>query len=269
MEQARLLLQDAIRFQQALMTSSFQAELIDGASPVLWYGRPTEEQWLTIGTNPSRGEFFERDGTVRREESQKFYWRDQSLDAYLQDERAHEATLEHAAAYFEAGRATTSWFGKRGGAKLEALLEGMGRSFYDGSALHVDFFKYATWRQMGRLRTGRQWMEQPTSLDLLQRTIRYVTPSRLIVLGRDNCASFEGFTYSERIEAYPSARFELGYHTTLGVPMVGLHFKPSEVFVGLGNGRDVFGLHHGSYAKRDHLIRIGAAIETSARRYFA
>jgi len=39
-----------------------------------------------------------------------------------------------------------------------------------------------------------------------------VNPSRLIVLGRDNCASFEGFTYSERIEAYPSARFELGYN---------------------------------------------------------
>lgn len=239
MDQARVLLQDAIRFQQALMTWSFQAELIDGASPVLWYGRPTEQQWLTVGTNLSRGEFYERDGTVRSGESQKFYWRDESLDTYLQDESA-----------------------------LEALLEGMGRSFYDGSALHIDFFKYATSRQMGQLRTGRQWMEHPTSLDLLERTIRYVTPSRLIVLGRDNCAAFTGFTHSERLDAYPSARFELGYHATLHVPMVGLHFKPSEVFVGLGNGRDAFGLHHGSYAKREHLIRIGAAIEASARRYF-
>ena len=121
---------------------------------------------------------------------------------------------------------------------------------------------------MGQLRTGRQWMEHPTSLDLLERTIRYVTPSRLIVLGRDNCAAFNGFTHNERLDAYPSARFELGYHATLHVPMVGLHFKPSEVFVGLGNGRDAFGLHHGSYAKREHLIRIGAAIEASARRYF-
>lgn len=126
MNQARVLLQDAIRFQQALMTSSFQAELIDGASPVLWYGQPTEEQWLTIGTNPSRGEFFERDGTVRRGASQKFYWRDQPLEAYLQDDNALEATLDYAATYFEGGRATTSWFGKPGGAKLEALLEGMG-----------------------------------------------------------------------------------------------------------------------------------------------
>lgn len=269
MDQARLLLQDAIRFQQALMTSSFQAELIEGASPVLWYGRPTERQWLTVGTNPSRGEFFERDGTVRRGESQKFYWRDESLDVYLQDDNALDATLHYAAAYFEAGRATTSWFGKPGGAKLEALLEGMGRSLYDGSALHVDFFKYATSRQMGQLRTGRQWMEHPTSLDLLERTIRYVNPSRLIVLGRDNCAAFNGFTHSERLDAYPSARFELGYHATLHVPMVGLHVKPSEVFVGLGNGRDAFGLHHGSYAKREHLMQIGSAIEASARRYFS
>ncbi|WP_214756459.1 hypothetical protein [Exiguobacterium sp. s157] len=268
MDQACVLLQDAIRFQQALMTSSFQAELIDGASPILWYGRPTEQQWLTVGTNPSRGEFYEQDGTVRSGESQKFYWRDESLDTYLQDESALEATLDYAATYFEGGRATTSWFGKPGGAKLEALLEGMGRSFYDGSALHIDFFKYATSRQMGQLQTGRQWMEHPTSLDLLERTIRYVTPSRLIVLGRDNCAAFTGFTHSERLDAYPSARFELGYHMTLGIPIIGLHFKPSEVFVGLGNGRDAFGLHHGSYAKREHLMQIGAAIEASARRYF-
>ncbi|TCI31107.1 hypothetical protein EVJ33_03390 [Exiguobacterium sp. SL-10] len=268
MDQVRVLLQDAIRFQQALMTSSFQTELIEGASPVLWYGRPTEKQWLTIGTNPSRGEFFERDGTVRKGESQKFYWRDESLDVYLQDERALEATLDYAATYFEAGRATTSWFGKPGGAKLEAILEGMGRSFYDGSALHVDFFKYATWGQMGQLRTGRQWMEHPTSLDLLERTIRHVNPSRVIVLGRENCAVFPGFTDQGEVEAYPSARFELGYHATLGIPMIGLHFKPSEVFVGLGNGRDAFGLHHGSYAKREHIIRIAAAIEASARHYF-
>ncbi|WP_214792859.1 MULTISPECIES: hypothetical protein [unclassified Exiguobacterium] len=268
MNQARVLLQDAIRFQQALMTSSFQEELIDGASPVLWYGRPTEGQFLTVGTNPSRGEFFERDGAVRRGASQKFYWRDQPLEAYLQDDNALEATLDYAAAYFEAGRATTSWFGKPGGAKLEALLEGMGRSFYDGSALHVDFFKYATSRQMGQLRTGRQWMEHPASLDLLERTIRYVAPSRLIVLGSDNCAAFDGFTQCEQIEAYPGVRFELGYYTQHFIPMVGLHVKPSEVFVGLGNGRDAFGLHHGSYAKREHLIRIGQAIEASARRYF-
>lgn len=268
MDQARVLLQDAIRFQQALMASSFQAELIDGASPVLWYGRPTQQQWLTVGTNPSRGEFYERDGAVRSGATQKFYWCDQTLDAYVEDERALDATLAYAGAYFEAGRATTSWFGKPGGAKLEALLEGMGRSFYDGSALHVDFFKYATWRQMGQLRTGRQWMEHPTSLDLLERTIRHVAPSRLIIIGRDNCEAFDGFTHREIIEAYPSARFELGHHMTLGIPMIGLHFKPSEVFVGLGNGQDVFGLHHGSYAKREHLIRIGEAIETSARRYF-
>lgn len=268
MNQARVLLQDAIRFQQALMTSSFLEELIDGASPILWYGRPTEQQWLTVGTNPSRGEFFERDGIVRRGDSQKFYWRDQPLDTYIDDERALEATFDYAAAYFEAGRATTSWFGKPGGAKLEALLEGMGRSFYDGSAVHTDFFKYATWRQMGQVRAGRQWMEHPMSLDLLERTIRFVAPSRLLVLGRDNCEAFEGFTHRAQVEAYPSAQFELGYHATLHVPMVGLHFKPSEVFVGLGNGRDASGLHHGSYAKREHLLRIAAAIEMSSRRYF-
>lgn len=268
METARDLLKDAIRFQEWLMTSSFQEELIDGASPILWYGRPGQNQWLTIGTNPSRGEFFERNGTVRRGDAQKFYWRGRFFETYRQDETALEATLDYAASYFEAERATTSWFGKPGGAKLEALLEGMDRSFYDGSAIHIDFFKYATYRQMGQIRDGRRWMEHPDSLALLDRTIRHIRPERILVLGRDNCVAMRGFTEKRTIADYPSAVYELGFHLA-GIPMVGLHFKPSEVFVGLGNGVDLNGLHHGSYAKREHLLRIGAYLRHEMDRFFS
>lgn len=268
MESARDLLKDAIRFQERLLASPFQKELIEGAAPVLWYGRPTDGQWLTIGTNPSRGEFFERDGKIRRDDAQKFYWRDQSFDAYLEDETAIDATVDYATTYFETGRATTSWFGKLNGAKLEAFLEGMDRSFYDGSALHVDFFKFATYRQMGQIRDGRRWMEHPDSLALLERTIRHIRPARLIVIGRDNCMALRGFTERRTIADYPSAIYELGWHLS-GIPMIGLHFKPSEVFVGLGNGVDVNGLHHGSYAKREHLLKLGAHIRQEADIFFS
>lgn len=44
--------------------------------------------------------------------------------------------------------------------------------------------------------------------------------------------------------------------------MIGLHMKPSEVFVGLYNGCDSNGLHFGSYVKREHLLKIGQAIDT-------
>ncbi|MEW8968959.1 hypothetical protein [Exiguobacterium alkaliphilum] len=268
MEHARDLLKEALRFQERLLASPFQKELIEGASPVLWYGRPTDGQWLTIGTNPSRGEFFERDGKVRSDDAQKFYWRDQSFEAYLEDETALDATIEYATAYFEAGRATTSWFGKPDGAKLEALLEGMDRSFYDGTAIHVDFFKYATYRQMGQIRDGRRWMEHPDSLALLERTIRLIRPERLIVLGRDNCVAMTGFTEKRTVTGYPSAVYELGLHPA-GIPMVGLHFKPSEVLVGLGNGVDLNGLHHGAYAKREHVMRIGAHVRQEADIFFS
>lgn len=263
MEAVRLL-QDAIRFQQALCDTTFGKELIPEASPVLWYGRPGPNQWLTIGTNPSRGEFLHRDGTPRTGQHQKFYWRNiLSFDDYLGNEEALQQTLERASVYFESGRATTNWFGKPDGAKLEALLNGMGRSFYDHPAavIHVDFFKFATYEQMGKMRTGRHWMEHPTSIELLERTIAYIKPIRIIVLGRDNCRALNGFSTIGRLSAYPAVTYEIGRHDS-GIPMIGLHMKPSEVFVGLGNGRDSNGLHYGSYAKREHLLKIGEAIDT-------
>lgn len=182
MEAVRLL-QDAIRLQQALCDTTFGKELIQEASPVLWYGRPSPNQWLTIGTNPSRGEFLHRDGTPRMGQTQKFYWRETlSFEDYLGNEEALQQTLERASDYFESGRATTSWFGKPGGAKLEALLNGMRQSFYDHPAavIHVDFFKFATYEQMGKMR-GRDWMEHPTSIELLGRAIAYIDPSRILV----------------------------------------------------------------------------------------
>ena len=258
------LLQDAIRFQAMLCETSFGKELIPEASPVLWYGRPRANQWLTIGTNPSRGEFLHRDGTPRMGQTQKFYWRNAlSFEDYLGNEEALQETIERASSYFESGRATTSWFGKPGGAKLEALLNGMGRTFYDNlaSVIHVDFFKLATYEQMGKMKAGRGWMEHPTSIELLERTITYIQPTRLIVLGRENCRAFTGFSTTGRLSAYPAITYEIGRHES-GIPMIGLHMKPSEVFVGLGNGRDSNGLHYGSYAKREHLLRIGQALET-------
>ncbi|WP_215146205.1 hypothetical protein [Exiguobacterium qingdaonense] len=270
MEAVRLL-QDAIRFQQALCETPLGKELITKASPVLWYGRPGPNQWLTIGTNPSRGEFLHRDGTPRTGEDQKFYWRNAlSFEDYLGNEEALQDTIERASTYFESGRATTSWFGKSGGAKLEALLNGMGRSFYDepASVVHVDFFKFATYEQMGKIKNGRDWLEHPTSIELLERTIGYIKPSRIIVLGRDNCRTFLGFSTRGQLATHPAITYEIGRHES-GIPMIGLHMKPSEVFVGLGNGYDSNGLHYGSYAKREHLLEIGQAVEAIMDEWWA
>lgn len=258
METARAILQDALRLQAELLDSHYGGHFIDGATPVLWYGRPRPGCWMTIGTNPSRGEFLDRDGHPRTGEDAKFFWKgDQSFATDLEIERA----IDLCDTYFESGRATTSWFGKPGGAKLEALLNGMGRSFYRPAfdVVHVDFFKYATATQMGRIREARTMMEQPDSLALLHRTIAFVAPDRLIVLGRDNCRALDGFVTEGVLPDYPGVRYALGWGTS-GIPMLGLYMKPSEVFVGLGNGIDANGLHYGAYAKREHLLRIGRAL---------
>ena len=97
-------------------------------------------------------------------------------------------------------------------------------------------------------------MKHPTSIELLERTITTINPIRLIVLGRDNCRAFGGFSTIGRLSAYPAVSYEIGRHES-GIPMIGLHMKPSEVFVRLGNGRDSNGLHYGSYAKREHLLK--------------
>lgn len=231
MEAVRLL-QDAIRLQQELCDTPFGKELTLEASPVLWYGRPVPNQWLTIGTNPSRGECLHREGILRTGQIQKFYWRETlSFGDYLGNE--------------------------------EALLNGMRQSFYDypAAVIYVDFFKFATYEQMGKMRRGRDWMEHPTSIELLERTITTINPIRLIVLGRDNCRAFGGFSTIGRLSAYPAVSYEIGRRES-GIPMIVLHMKPSEVFVGLGNDCDSNELHYGSYAKRERLLRIGRTLDT-------
>jgi 23S rRNA pseudouridine2604 synthase len=242
-----------------LCETSFGQELISEASPVLWYGRPRPNQWLTIGTNPSRGEFLHRDGTPRTGQAQKFYWRDAlSFEDYLRNEEALQETIERASAYFESGRATTSWFGKPGGAKLEALLNGMGRSFYDASTsvIHVDFFKYATYEQMGKMKTGRYWMEHPTSIELLERTITTIDPTRLIVLGRENCRSFTGFSTTGRLAAYPAITYEIGRHES-GIPMIGLHMKPNKGRVHMRINKFISESGKASRRQADRLVEEG------------
>lgn len=73
--------------------------------------------------------------------------------------------------------------------------------------------------------------------------------------------AFGGFSTIGRLSAYPAVTYEIGRHES-DIPMIGLHMKPSEVFVGLCNGCDSNGLHFGSCAKREHLLKIEQAIDT-------
>ncbi|PRO66551.1 hypothetical protein [Alkalicoccus urumqiensis] len=225
-------------------------QLLEGSTPVLWYGSPGQGQLVTIGTNPSKREFTAPDGTFLPREKQKF--------ASVTD--AVDEAFSYMETYFTGGRASTRWFGRPGGGKLEAMVEALGYSFYDGTAVHLDYFPHATVRPMGQLRAPVFDENEVTKL-LLAR-LSFVQPERIVVLGSEHCrrlAEAAGWEEAVHVPAYPSIRVQKG--EIGGVPAAGLHAKPSEQMIGLGSGRDAFGIHHGSYSRRDALLQIGEFVE--------
>lgn len=59
---------------------------------------------------------------------------------------------------------------------------------------------------------------------------------------------------------FPAAKYQLGFHSRLNAPIVGLHFKPSEQFMGLGGGSDQNGKGHDHYATKATLNVMGEEI---------
>jgi len=59
---------------------------------------------------------------------------------------------------------------------------------------------------------------------------------------------------------YPDAIFQVGVSSRFQVPVIGLHFKPSEQFIGLGNRKDENGVSHGTYGSAEHLRQIGMIV---------
>ncbi len=114
---------------------------VKGSLPVLFFGDLARARVATIGLNPSRQEYLspsgkELEGPVRRFET---------LGSLRAGERASLTTaqcgkaIQTMRAYFGPTKPVYSWF-----RPLARVVEGLGASFADGSAAHLDLVQEAT-----------------------------------------------------------------------------------------------------------------------------
>lgn len=267
---AKSLLKQAIHYQQEFEKS---LELIERAAPVLWRGQIQPGNMVTIGTNPSAREFLTPNQTLLKKEKASLYVRDQdlSVETYRNDEDELEKTIESYCTYFERDTAYRRWFGKKDGGKLEAFMNGLGGSFYASDqhfpVVHMDIFPYATYKQMGQIPYKEKWLQSDQLNELLRDTLRLLNPSLVVILGKEHCQRLSEndplFSLSDVMVSteYPDASYQLGFYSDKRIPLIGLHYKPSEQFVALGNKRDRNGVSHGTYGSRAVLYKLGQEVK--------
>lgn len=155
----------------------------------------------------------------------------------------------------------------------------MGGSLYatrqHKQVVHTDIFPIATKSQMGKIASRKELLDSKFAKEFLKDTIDFLKPSLIIILGKEHCKRFElleekiYFDSTKSINLFPDAKYQLGFHTRLNVPVVGLHFKPSEQFIGLGGGYDENRISHGQYATKDVLNNIGKEIINEVKALFS
>jgi hypothetical protein len=123
---------------------------VPASLPVLFFGDPFTSAVATVGINPSRQEYLspngqELDGIQRRFETLSSLGA--SSRSSLDDVQAINA-IERMRRYFDPDRPVYAWFNG-----LSRLVQGMGASFRDRSAAHLDLVQEATdpvWSQLIR-----------------------------------------------------------------------------------------------------------------------
>jgi len=279
-ESAKSLLKRAIYYQEELSQTPIAHEVIDRATPVVWFGNISPNNWVTIATNPSSKEFLGEGGTLLLAEKSRFYVREEgvTLEEYEKNDKQLESTIEMYNSYFERDTTYRNWFGKKNGAKLEGFLNGMGGSLYSNynkkRVVHTDFFPVPTRSQMGRISSKDNLLESQFAMDFVRDTLDFLSPSLIIVLGKEHCSRLVlgkefSFNNAKPIKDFPDAQYQIGFYHQLGVPVVGLHFKPSEQFIGLGGKKaDLNGKSHGEYAKKVSLNQMGNEILNELKAIF-
>ena len=129
------------------------AEVVQGTTPVLSFGDPRHAEVATLGINPSGREFVENGQLLAGEQRRLATL--ESLGAQsalrLTDEQVR-TVIEECASYFQPNRNPyRRWFDS-----LDKVLRaGLGVSYYDGSACHLDLVQWATNPVWGELPDGR------------------------------------------------------------------------------------------------------------------
>lgn len=201
----KVLLRNAILKQNQLFTyPGWANELLPFAPPVLWFGdlRSDLPKIVTIGANPSRREFLPSANANQNVYNNylvghkaRFYVSNIPLTNLPNvSNQTLDDIISSYSDYFTKNPYAT-WFGKQGGGKVEALINGLGASFYSNSydyrGIHLDLFPFATMSNYTRIISlcnvslfNTNWAQ-----NFLLSLIHRIEPVKLIIFGISNYRS--------------------------------------------------------------------------------
>jgi 23S rRNA maturation mini-RNase III len=260
------LLREALRKRDGLYRNPYWKDQIpEGCPPVLWFGDHNKENLIvTVGLNPSHGEFFKTQDDARRlhylsQRDQRFYvYSEQDLKNPQLAEVTNNV-IQSYDRYFQTNP-YSRWFGKTGGYNVEGYLNHIDASFYGGkpvNCVHIDLFPFVTVDKYSDLDSTRLETDifgderfQKHFIDLLE----YLDPKFIIVFGRGTVNQFNRH-YNGRISLdqefkEDDHRYAKYGHSTFSVygkkiPVIGLS-------VNLGNPRGFTKERLGKLAKQVH-----------------
>jgi hypothetical protein len=122
--------------------------VVPGSTPVIAFGDARNAKVATLGWNPSRLEFLDRNGKELVEGNRRLETLAsiEESDLVTAPDNAVQRIFHACNDYFK--RNPYNWFDK-----FEKIFEHVGASYYDGTACHLDFVQWATdpvWRGLSR-----------------------------------------------------------------------------------------------------------------------
>lgn len=125
------------RIRRAIPHNSF---IVPGSTPVVAFGNSRSARVATLGLNPSRAEFLDRDGNELKGDDRRLATHSSIGSSNLADapDTAVAQVLKDCDFYFQRNP-YRKWFDQ-----LEPALNACDPSYYNGSACHLDLVQWAT-----------------------------------------------------------------------------------------------------------------------------
>jgi len=125
--------------------------IVEQSIPVLFFGNIETATYATLGINPSKQEFLDKNDVLLSSKEKRFVdrsilqKRDDECLSVIEARKVYESLLQY---FDESHNPYTRWFNV-----LNNLLEDMGYSYYNGSLVHLDITPWATnptWNELDK-----------------------------------------------------------------------------------------------------------------------